>query len=68
MYVCCAVLAQVDRMFIMDRFHIYTVIRNIYNIKMALQEVGCEGWTGLSWLRRDRWRALVNAVMNLRVP
>jgi hypothetical protein len=38
------------------------------NIKMDLQEVGCGGWTGLSWLRiRDRWQALVNAVMNLRV-
>jgi hypothetical protein len=24
-------------------------------------------WTGLGWLRIDRWRVLVNAVMNLRV-
>jgi hypothetical protein len=24
-------------------------------------------WTVLSWLRIDRWRALVNAIMNLRV-
>jgi hypothetical protein len=38
------------------------------NIKMDFEEVGCEEWTGLSWLRVDRRRALVNAVMNYRVP
>jgi hypothetical protein len=40
-----------------------------YNIKMDLQEVGCRAVDGIemSW-DRDRWWALVNAVMNHRVP
>jgi hypothetical protein len=36
---------------------------------MDLQEVGCgrEDWIGLAQVR-DRWRELVSAVRNLRVP
>ena len=39
------------------------------NIKMDLQEVGCEGmeWIDLTQ-DRDWWQALVNAVMKLQVP
>jgi len=39
------------------------------NIKMDLQEIG---YRGVDWIElaqdRDRWRVLVNAVMNLPVP
>jgi hypothetical protein len=39
------------------------------NIKMVLREIG---WAGINWIvlaqDRDQWRALVNTVMNLRVP
>jgi len=39
------------------------------NIRMDLQEVVCGyvDWIGLAQ-DRDRWRTLVSAVMNLRVP
>ena len=39
------------------------------NIKMDFQEVGC---VNIDWIElaqdRDRWWALANAVMNIRVP
>jgi hypothetical protein len=39
------------------------------NIKMDLREIG---WDGMDWIDlaqdRDQWRALVNTVMNFRVP
>jgi hypothetical protein len=43
--------------------------RWVNNIKMDLREIG---WGGLDWIDLaedgDQWRALVNTVMNLRVP
>jgi hypothetical protein len=43
--------------------------RWVDNIKMDLREIG---WDGMDWIDlaedRDRWRAYVNAVLNLRVP
>jgi len=39
------------------------------NIKMDLQEIGCGG---MDWIEqahdRNRWRELLNAIMDLRVP
>jgi hypothetical protein len=43
--------------------------RWVNNIKMDRREIG---WDGVDWIDmaqgRDRWRALVNTVLNLRVP
>jgi hypothetical protein len=43
--------------------------RWVYDIKMDLREIG---WDGMEWIvlaqDRDQCRALVNTVMNLRVP
>jgi hypothetical protein len=43
--------------------------RRLDNIKMDLREIG---WGGMDWIDlvqdREQWRALVNTVMNLRVP
>jgi hypothetical protein len=43
--------------------------RRVDNIKMDLREIG---WNGMDWIdvaqNRDQWRALVNTVMNIRVP
>jgi hypothetical protein len=43
--------------------------RWVDNIKIDLKEIG---WDGEDWIYlaqdRDQWRALVKAVMNLRVP
>jgi hypothetical protein len=43
--------------------------RWVSNIKINLREIG---WDGVDWIDmaqdRDQWRALVNTVLNLRVP
>jgi hypothetical protein len=43
--------------------------RCVDNIKMDLRAIG---WDGVDWIDmvqdRDQWRALVNTVLNLRVP
>jgi hypothetical protein len=38
------------------------------NIKMDHQDVGCGGMGWIGWFSINRWRALVNMVMNLQAP
>jgi hypothetical protein len=43
--------------------------RWVDNIKMDLRERGCDGVDWIDMAQdRDHWRALVNTVLNLRVP
>jgi hypothetical protein len=43
--------------------------KRMYNNRIDLGEMG---WGGVDWIGlaqdRDRWKALVNAIMNFRVP
>jgi hypothetical protein len=43
--------------------------RWVDNLKIDLREIG---WDGMDWIDlaqdRDQWKALVNTIMNLRVP
>lgn len=49
-----------------DHFEEHSVDRWI-KLKLILKKWDGDAWTGLSWLRTDKWRAHVNAV-NLPVP
>jgi hypothetical protein len=55
--------------FTVSQNFIYIYINVLIKVKMDLGEIGRDGrdWIELAQ-DRDQWRALVNTVMNLRVP
>jgi hypothetical protein len=54
---------------ILPRDSLYKGFGLVIGFKMDLREIG---WDGMDWIDlaedRDQWKALVNTVMNLRVP
>jgi len=61
------VITYFPKLYIVYSFRVWH--RWVDNIRMDLQEAGSGymDWTGLAQ-DRDRWRTLVSAVMNLRIP
>jgi hypothetical protein len=52
-----------------EKRNAYRILVGKNNIRKDLREIG---WGGMDWIDlaqgRDQWRALVNTVMNFRVP
>jgi hypothetical protein len=66
----CSLVLVGLRLFLPFDFHFFFVYCNILdNIKIELREIGWDGMDLLDLAQdRDHWGALVNTVMNLRVP
>jgi hypothetical protein len=69
LYSSIARLAEMNPLHITNRNLAYIKQAWEDNIKMDLREIGFGDVDWIHWAQdRDRWRTLVNTVMNLRVP